>query len=200
MAAEYYGPLSDMSRIKESLMSLLCDSKDVTKLIMPTLDNPNFTLEQNWYGGTFDKDINGQTETSTLMGHCFDAPYMEGAITDNRCAVFIETYLSKIENQHIKEVSVDIMVVCHKDLTKLSETDKNYYNPTGVYGNRIDSAVQVINSLILNSDTIKENYSIGNMNLTKITPLNQYVPDTKFYGKCLSYTYQSFYRRKNNVR
>ena len=175
MAAEYYGPLSDMSRIKESLMSLLCDSKDVTKLIMPTLDNPNFTFEQNWYGGTFDKDINGQTETATLMGHCFDTPYMEGAITDNRCAVFIETYLSKIENQHIKEVSVDIMVVCHKDLSKLSETDKNYYNPTGVYGNRIDSAVQVINSLILNFDTIKENYSIGNMNLTKISCILFYI-------------------------
>lgn len=196
MAEKYYNPLLDMSSIKESLMSLFCNSKDITKLIMPSLDNTDFTLEQNWYGGTYDKGISGKTNPTTLTGHCFDTPYIEGTISDDRCAVFIETYLSKIENQRIKEVGVDIMVVCHKDLTKLSKEDKEYFNLSGVYGNRIDSAIEVINSLILNSDTIKESYSIGNMNLTKIAPLNQYVPDTKFYGKCLSYTYQSFYRKK----
>lgn len=203
MVTKYYDPLSDMSRIKDSLMSLFCDLEDITRLIMPTLDNANFTWEQNWYGGRFDKNIKGQTEITTLLGHCFDTPYIEGTVTDNRCAIFIETYLSKVENLHIKEVGVDIMVVCHKDSVRISDEDKAYYNSIGIYGNRVDSAVQVINSSILNSkimNKIKEKYSIGDMNLLEKNPLQQYIPGTKYYGKVLHYTYQTFYQRKNNVR
>lgn len=203
MTTKYYDPLSDMSRIKDSLMSLFCDLEDITRLIMPTLDNTNFTWEQNWYGGRFDKNIKGQTEITTLLGHCFDTPYIEGTVTDNRCAIFIETYLSKVENQHIKEVGVDIMVVCHKDSVRISDEDKAYYNSIGVYGNRVDSAIQVINSSILNTkimDKIKQKYSIGEMNLLEKNPIQQYVPGTKYYGKVLHYTYQTFYQRKNNIR
>lgn len=203
MGEKYYNPLSDMSRIKVSLMSLFCDSEDITKLIMPSLDNDNFTLEQNWYGGTFEKITAGQTETETLAGHCFDTPYIEGTVIDNSCAVFIETYLIKAANQHIKEVAVDIMVVCHKDSLKLSQNDKEYYEAAGVYGNRVDSAIQVINSSILNPEVIekiKEKYSIGDMNLIEKNPIEQYAPCAEFYGKVLHYTYQSFYQRKSKVR
>lgn len=200
MPETYYDPLSDMSRIKVSLMSLFCDSEDITRLIMPNLDNANFTLEQNWYGGTFNENINGETENAALIGHCFDTPYIEGAIPDNRCAIFMETYLTKAANQHIKEVALDIMVICHKDSIRLSQKDAQYYESIGVYGNRIDSTIQLINSSILNPDVmekIKENYSIGNLNLTEKDPLQQYMPGTGFYGKVLHYTYQSFYRRKS---
>ncbi len=203
MVQQYYDPLSDMSRIKESLMSLFCDIEDITRIIMPTLDNENFTWEQNWYGGTFDKNINGQTDITTLLGHCFDTPYIEGTVTDNRCAIFMETFLTKVENKHIKEVGLDIMVVCHKDFVRLSNEDKNYYNSIGIYGNRVDSAVQAINSSILKPEImnqIQEKYSIGKIALSEKNPLKQYVPGTKFYGKCLSYTYQTFYQRRNNVR
>lgn len=165
MTPKYDNPLSDMSGIKASLMSLFCDSEDLTNLIPPN--------------------------------HCFDTPYLEGAVTDNGCAVFVETYLTKIENQHIKEVGVDITVVCHMDSVKLSDEEKAYYESIGIYGNRVDSAVQVINSSILN---LKQNYSIGAMNLLDKNPLEQYVPGSNFYGKVLHYTYQAFYQRKNKSR
>lgn len=195
MAEKYYDPLSDMGRIKETLMSLFCDTEDITRLIMPELDNPNFTWEQNWYGGNFD--------TTPLIGHCFDIPYIKGMITDNRCAIFIETYLKRVGNQHLKEVGVDIGVICHKDSVGLSAEEKTYYNSIGIYGNRVDCAIQAINSSILNHqmmDTIKEKYSIGVMNLAEENPLKLYTTESEFYGKCLSYTYQTFYQRKNNVR
>lgn len=203
MAEKYYTLLSDIGRIKESLMSLFFDTDDITRLIMPESDNTNFTREQNWYGGKFETNTENQTSITTLMGHCFDIPYIEGAITDNRCAIFIETYLTKAANQHIRETGVDICVICHKDFLKLSEEDKQYYNSKGIYGNRVDSAVQLINSTILNPnvmDYIKENYSIGNMNLSEENPLKQYLPKAEFYGKCLSYTYQAFYQRKSHIR
>lgn len=200
---KYYDSLSDMSRIKDSLKLLFCDSKDIVNLIMPQLDDEHFSMEQNWYGGTFDKNIWGKTEIKTLLGHCFDHPYIEGTVTDNRCAIFIETYLTRVENQHIKEVGLDIFVVCHKDSVQLSDDEKQYYRSIGVYGNRVDSAVQLINSSILKAETmenIKKRYSIGSINLSEYDPLKQYIPSTKFYGKCLSYTYNTFYQRKSNMR
>lgn len=203
MSKKYYDPLSDMSRIKTSLISLFCDLDDLTKLIMPQLDNANFTFEENWFGGKYDKNKYGKTEIVNLVGHCFDTPYIEGTVTDNRCAVFIETYVTKVESEHLKEVGMDIFIVCHKDSVRLSKEDKKYFESIGVYGNRVDSAVQVINSSILNQfvmDGIKKKYSIGTVNLVERNPIQQYVPGTKFYGKVLHYTYQTFYQRKNNVR
>lgn len=203
MAEIYYDPLSDMSRMKESLMSLFCDTQDITRLIMPESDHTDFTFEQNWYGGTFEETVNGEIKKTTLTGHCFDTPYIEGTVMDNGCAIFVETYLEKLGSRHIKEVGVDIYVVCHRDCVRLSEDDTEYYNAIGIYGNRVDSAVQAIHAAILSSDmmrAIKKNYSIGDMALIEEKPIKQYTPGTAFYGKCLSYTYQSFYQRKNNTR
>lgn len=203
MTEKYYDSLSDMSRIKDSLMSIFYDSDDVIRLIMPTLDDDNFTQKQNWYGGTLEKNVDGETEKVSLTGHCFDTPYIEGKVSDGKCGVFIETYLTKAESLRIKEVGVDITVVCHKDYINLSNEDKEYFNSLGVFGNRVDSAIQAINSAILNSNAmelIKQKYSIGNMILAKENPLKQYSPGAGFYGKCLSYTYQSFFQRKANAR
>lgn len=198
MDKKYYDPLSDMSRIKNSIMSLLCSSEDITKLIMPILDDSDLTPEQNWYGGTFDKNADGQTHTTTLIGHCFDTPYIEGTLSANGCAVYIETYLTKMANQRIKEVGVDITVLCHRDCVRLSDDEKQYYNSIGVYGNRVDSAIQLINSSILNSE-IKDQYSIGNMNMAEENPITRYMSGADFYGKCLSYKYQTFYRKNTQL-
>ena len=204
MAKEkYYDPLSDMAMIKESLMSLFCDTEDITRLIMPTVDNEDFTWEQNWYGGKFNKNKYGKTEIVDLIGHCFDTPYIEGTVTDNRCAIFIETYLVRAENPHFKQVGIDIFIIAHKDSVRLSDEDKKYYKSKGVYGNRVDCAVQVVNSSINDErimDAIKKKYSIGNLIFSERSPIKEYAPGTKFYGKILSYVYDTFYQRKDFVR
>lgn len=169
MTINAYNPLSDMSRIKDSLITLFCSSEDITRLV----------------------------------GQCYDTPYIEGTVSENSCAIFVETYLIRLKNQHIKEVGVDITVVCHKDCIKLSQEDKAYYEAMGIYGNRVDSAIQAINSSIQSCEVmekIRENYSIGGMSLIEENPLQQYVPGTEFYGKVLHYTYQNFYKRKNSSR
>lgn len=204
MAEEkYYDPLSDMSRIKESLVELFGDIEDIANLIMPNLDDERYTWMENWLGGNYIETVDGETNIINLIGHCFDIPYVEGTISDNRCAIFMETHLLKVENQHIKQVGLDIFVVCHKDAVRLSRDEKEYYNSIGIYGNRVDSAIQVINSTINDKELmkgIKEKYSIGELTFVERNPLKQYIPATKFYGKCLSYTYQSFYQRKDKTR
>ena len=67
-----YNPLADLGRIKDSLISLFLDTEDLTRLIMPTLDNIKFTQEQNWYGGNYQTTISGKYESTDLIGHCFD--------------------------------------------------------------------------------------------------------------------------------
>lgn len=166
MSKAYNNPLSDMGRMKESLMSLFQNSTDITK----------------------------------LAEHCFDTPYIEGSITDNGCAIFIETHLIKVVNQRVKEVGINIYVVCHKDSISLSEEERTYYNSIGIYGNRVDSVVQAIDATLTSPNTmdeIKKNYSIGALTFIEGEPIKEYLPEPDFYGKQMSYTYQSFYQHKS---
>lgn len=115
MPEQYYNPLSDLGKIKESLIALFYNTEDLTRLVP----------------------------------HCFDTPYIEGMTMGHDSAIFVETYLTKAVSQRIKEVGIDICVLCHKDSIGLSESDKEYYQSKGIYGNRIDSSIQVIHSSIL---------------------------------------------------
>lgn len=171
MPEQYYNPLSDMGRIKESLIALFCNTEDLTRLIP----------------------------------HCFDTPYIEGMTLGYDSAIFVETYLTKAASQRIKEVGLDICVLCHKDSIGLAEADKAYYQSKGIYGNRIDSSIQVIHSSILAPQAMNgmqgahsfEKYSIGGLTLSsEKNPLKLYSPGAGLYGKCLSYTYQSFHQHR----
>lgn len=200
---KYYDPLSDMGMIKDGLMSLFCHTKDISNLIMPNLDNENFSFEENWYGGSYENNIYGEKELTTLIGHCFDFPYIEGTVTDTRCAIFIETYLMRVSNSHIKRVGVDIFIVAHKSVVKLSTNERQHFESLGIYGNRVDCATQIINSTINDKEimkNIKEKYSIGDLVLSENNPVSLYIPGTNFYGKKLSYIYDSFYQRKDYIR
>lgn len=160
----YYDPLSDLSRIKESLISCFCHTEDIMRLVT----------------------------------NCFSTPYRRGAVTDG-CAVFMETSVTKAET-HLKEVRIDLSVVCHKDSLLLSEEDTEYCHGIGIYGNRVDSAVQAIHSAITDLQTmesLKKEYAIGNLHLSSVKPMKPHLTGTDFYGKVISFTYPSFYRRKN---
>lgn len=198
MGTKIYDPLSDMYRIKDSLASLFCDTEDITNLVMPNLDDPDFTFEENWYGGRFEKTVTGKTKIADLLGHCFTTPYIDGTVSDSRCAIFIDTLLISVSNKFIKEVGVEVSVVCHKSSVRLSKNDKTYYESIGVYGNRVDCLSQLINSSILSENIMKaimKKYSIGSMNLVPRTPVRPYIPGNEFYGKILNYTYQSTYQK-----
>lgn len=138
------------------------------------------------------------TDMSRLVTQYFGMPYIAGSITDNGCAIFIDTRLIKLESQRVKEVGVDIHIVCHKDSIALSEEDKAYYNSLDIYGNRVDCAAQLINAVIMNPkimNEIKQNYAISDMTFIPEKPVKRLISETDFCGKQMSYTYQSFYKR-----
>lgn len=136
-------------------------------------------------------------DITKLICNCFDTPHIVDTVPDNGSAIYIETYLKKLDNQHIKEVGVDVTIVCHQDSVQLSEEETEYYHSIGIYGNRIDSAIQAVNAAIMRSP---QNYFIGSLTLANENPVKQYVPGTGLYGKSLSYTYPSFYQRKKYMR
>lgn len=147
--------------------------------------------------------LSNNADVIRLADSFYDTPYTNGMISDNNCAIYIDTHLLKVTNQRIKEVGVDVYVVCHKDLIALSEEDKTYFNSIGIYGNRVDSMVQAIHSAIIGSDAkdeIKKNYSIGNFTFIEEKPIKSFSPGTDFFGKQMSYTYQAFYQRNNHSR
>lgn len=143
--------------------------------------------------------LKNNTEISKLATHYSDTPYTEGAITDNGCGIFIDTYLIKVANQRIKEVGITIYVVCHKDFATLSEEEQNHYNSIGIYGNRVDCIIQAIHSALIQPevmDEIKKKFSIGDLTFVEEEPIKPYIPETNYCGKQMSYTYQSFYQKK----
>ena len=148
-------------------------------------------------------DIGRMKETlATLLGNSedmkklapriTDTPYVQGIVAENESGIFIDTHLRKVSNQRLKEVGTEIYVVCHKDALTLSEDEKTYFRNIGVYGNRVDCIVQMIHSIILET----QNISIGDMDFIGQEPIKPYIPDVDYIGKQMSYTCQSFYQRK----
>lgn len=137
-------------------------------------------------------------DIARLAPCCFDTPYIEGAISDNGCAIFVDTNVMKV-SQRMKQVGINIFIVCPKESIQLSVEDADYYQSMGIYGNRVDSAIQAISSVLHNPaiiEEMKKKYFIGDLTFAENEPVKDFSPDSPFYGKCMSYTYQSFYQRK----
>lgn len=136
--------------------------------------------------------LGNSNDLKKLATRIIDTPYVQGTVAENESAIFIDTHLRKVSNQRLKEVGTEIYVVCHKDALTLSEDDKTHFRSIGVYGNRVDCIVQIIHSIILET----QNRTIGDMNLLNEEPIKPYSPDVDLIGKQMSYTCQTFYQRK----
>lgn len=177
MTTTTYNPLSDMNQIKDRLVTLFGDNEDITRLVMPAAGSPGQTPAGSWYGS-----------------HCFDTSYIGGTIAEDSCALYIDTVLTAASNPYVKEVTVEISVICHRGAVALSENEKASCDSTGIYGNRIDCLCQMIHASILSHSAIKDfmkNYAISSISLSKKNPVRTTAPEPGFYGKTLAYTYHT---------
>lgn len=134
-----------------------------------------------------------------LSNGFFDIPYAPEAMTDKECAVFVETCVTALEGTRIKEVALDISVVCNRASSALSEENIAYYHSLGIYGNRVDCLLQTIHSLITDSDAteiLKKNYCIGSLTLISENPIENCDTNEGLFGKHLHYSYRSFCHSK----
>jgi len=186
--------LQDLGHFKTLLQVIFENDEDLRNLVMPEPDDADFTPLQNWLGGTYSiEDADGTPQkTATLIGYCFDVPYIPPAVTDSRIVITMETSISKAVNERTKEVTTDIYVCCPKDRVLLTEQEKKHYTEKGYAGNRVDMCVMAIANAIKRNAGI---FGIGNIRLLPEKAIEPHTPGEGYYAKRLSYTCQCFYMR-----
>lgn len=190
--------LRTLGKFKDMVMDILFKSEDVRDLCMPQLDNENLDVSDNFFGGKnleyFDAESN-EMKNVDLLGHCFDVPYIDLRINDTRALIAIESYVKRIEGDHIKEVELDIFVYSHKDIIHMDSQEKGKFINKGYAGNRIDMLCAAIINAI---KTHSQDFGIGGLDLNPYNPIYPYEPKNEFYGKKISYLCYDFYIKPKN--
>lgn len=187
-----HDPLWEFGAFKDTLQLLFMNDDLITRLVMPELDDDNFSYEQNWKGGSYTINKYGKTCQTTLVGHCFTHPYIEETVKDTRTFICMETTANLIPNTRIKNISLQIYVYSHHDILDLTSDESAYFTQKGLAGNRCDMAMMAINRLMC-SQEIGRDFGIGSVNFADRYPISTNVPNNKYYGRVLSYVISDFH-------
>lgn len=178
-------PLVSMGLIKEVVGNILMVNDDVSELVMPYLDNDDYSFEDNWFGSKISENIHGQVKDNRLLGHCKAVPYVDETITDTRSLLLMETYPSI--STSIIDYTLVINIVCHRDVVEMDEEEKSEWKQKGYAGNRIDMIAQAINKALTDESVINK-FGIGKMGLdTRVSQGQSFKPNTNFYGRTFVY-------------
>jgi hypothetical protein len=193
-----------MGALKDAMSILFLQDDDVRNLVMPKLDDENFSVEDNWYGGVV-TDRRGTTKT--LIGHCFDVPFVSDTITDNRTIICMESYMPYFNSKATQEITLMVNIFANKDgITYYSKEDKRMLNKMrarGYTGNRIDMLVMAICNAVNSHDQIhghEQDYSIGSMLFQQKNPVVPYQPNSVFYGKQIFFDVYDFSMTSRNLK
>lgn len=179
-------PLKVIGLCKDKVGTILMLNDDVVNLVMPTLDNEDFSTEQNWFGCKIEQNVNGEKKNIHLIGHCKDTPYFDETITDTRAMIWMEAFIRKISTS-IMNVSLAINVTCHKDIIPFSSEEKRYWKSKGYAGNRVDAICMAVYNALTDSDVIR-NFGIGKMDFDYGTQqLSSFKPNFTFYGRSMTF-------------
>lgn len=192
--------LRSLGSFKDNMLNILYMSEDVRNLTMPVLDDARFDEHDNFFGRKeipyYNPDTQ-ETEYVDLTGHCFDVPYIDSTITDVRAIITLESFITKINGTHVKEVELDIFAFSHKALIHMSDTEKVSFSNRGYSGNRVDMMVSAIHSAVKKH---AYDFGIGKIMLNTRNPVTPYMPNQDFYGKKISFLCSDFYIKPRNVR
>lgn len=178
-------PLVSLGLIKDKVGKILMQNDDVVSLVMPELDNEDFSFEDNWFGCSIGKNLNGDIQDTRIIGHCSNTPYFDETITDTRAMIMMETYLGL--NPSVYDYSLVINVVVHKDFVELDPCDQKVWKAKGYAGNRVDMICMSIYNA-LTSDDIVNNFGIGKMDLDyRSAQMQSFKPNTSFYGRTMKF-------------
>lgn len=180
---------------KDSLFKLLCKhelSEILIDLLMPSLDDNRFDKIDNFVGnmpeGNTFTNKDGSKELVKLRGRLFDVPFVYATVTETDNVICMDTEVSK-NNQSTKEMSVTIMVMCHKNSLQLDSVTRRKYRKLGYIGkNRLDIATAIVGD-ILNHSNIK---SIGRLEPIPYNSVKSYFPTADYIGKIMGYTTTDF--------
>lgn len=123
-----------------------------------------------------------------LKEHIYKTVSIENTEIAAKSYICIETYVSNVVDDAVKDIGIIINVFCHKSLVDLPTADNNKMVKNGYAGNRVDQIVDCIDRN-LNG---KLGMGIGRIRLKPRTPITIIQPANGYYGKCIEYIVSDF--------
>lgn len=180
---------------KSNVIKLLYSNKNFIKLINPHEDTTGYLdVADILNGGLWYFDGNKIEE----QGYVFDHDFVDDTITEEKTFVFVETDIENIYDNMFVDFTLYICLFTSKSLVRiddyssptLAEIKEIGYKDVGSYGNRIDTLADIIEDTILSK---KENFkSLGDIRPANRGHETRYVPNSKYYGKCLKFKIQNY--------
>ena len=159
--------LDEIVDFPREVINKICESQEIIGLLA---DKPTATIEDI-------EDNNGE------LKYMFDYDYIDETITEISSFICVDTIITKVGNDHIKDVKLLVWVISHKQHMKLDRTLFKGYK-----GNRRNNIVKYIDKLLNGSD----DFGIGALQLQSVSNIT--LP-SNFTGKQLIYTVPSFNRK-----
>lgn len=160
--------LKDIGLIKNRLLPLLLNSKDVMDIIL----GGEYTNEQVW-GKDEDEEDYG-----VVYRQVFPYLYIEDTQTEVLSYICFEVDVPRIPTGTIKEMKIIIWVYCHKNCMK--------YSKKGFLGTRADILADAVERALYDSDK----FGIGKVHLDSVTYLNS--ANKEYYGRQLIFSVPDF--------
>lgn len=187
--------LSFVGNYKDKIIKLLVENEDIIRLINPEIDEE--------YNGIIDeKDvllggrwvIGGKVHYEN--GHIYDYNFATDRTDDVKTFIFVEVIVDNVYDTAFTNFKLIICPFAHKDLVRLDKTSiptKSEMQKKGYSGNRIDMLCDVIDKIINGNNTM----GIGNVEPCYRDYLQMFLPNYRYYGKCIAYTVKNYYDNRD---
>jgi len=183
MSALYYAP-----KYKNNIINLLLENEMFRELLNPSAPvYEDLTVFDVLIGGSWIIDGVKYEE----QGYVFDYIFVDDTTTDEKTFVLVEAFNGKVVNNMFIDFDLYIYICSNKKLVRLSSittpsveelTQSGYYATT--IANRVDTLCDCVDRIINGNSNI---CGIGNVEPYPSNFVVPYVPNNKFYGKCLRY-------------
>lgn len=154
---------------------------------MPEIEDERFDKTENFLGGEYEYGT-GNVELVKLKRHIFDVPFIYSTVTDTRGCICIDTNITRCNNA-LKEMVINISVICHKDMLYVDDKTYKKYKKLGYIGrNRVDIATAILGDIV--NDSSK--FGIGKLSPQPYDPTQSFFPNQDFWEKILRYSCTDF--------
>ena len=180
--------LYNASRYKNVIINLLLKNNDFVTLMNPQKPPHNqLEIQDMLLGGTWFID----RKKYEVQGQLFDHNFVDDTTSEEKTFVFVETDIDTIRQNIFTDFSLYICVFTSKSLVRITddtvpsinEVEKMGYE-VGHYGNRIDILCDIVDRILKGNKKIR---GISDIQPAQNGFCTMYLPNNKYYGKCLKY-------------
>lgn len=161
-----------LGRDKDIIKKTFLQDENIVNLLLPN----------------YDADTSKCDLETILDSYIFDTIAVDNTQLEAKVYICMDTYVTKIDSDSVKEIGIVVRVFCHGDLLKLPNKEKAKYIKFGYFGNRIDMLIDAIDRC-LNG---KRDMGIGRLRLRPRSPIEIIQPVNGYYGKSLTYLVSDF--------